>query len=209
MCCCWRAEHDTFSVNISLALKASVSSRSIGMHCRPHLNDILHKRDDLVFRVIKYSAQAYSPEPFGLQHLYSNDDQGLGRAGLTAFHINRLRFIANGNVSFIDFYKTAEQLSARANHRTTKAMKQGPRCLIASKSQNALQPQGADAMFLIGDVPRGGQPYLERCSRFVENRSCGHAGLVTACLANQSVTTCFERCANDSALRTNELLRPA
>lgn len=108
MCCCWRAEHDTFSVNISLALKASVSRRSIGMHCHPHLNDILHKRDDLVLSVIKYSVQAYSSEAFGLQHFYSDDDQGLGGVGLTAFHINGSGFIANGNVSLIDFDKHAE-----------------------------------------------------------------------------------------------------
>lgn len=204
---CWRAEHDTFSVNISFDLKASVSSRSIGMYCRPHLNYILHKRDDLVFRVIKYPAQAYSSESFGLQHFYSDDDQGLGCVGLTAFDINRLRFIANGNVSFIDLDKPTKQLSTRANHRVTKAMQHGPSCLIASK--NTLQAQGTDAMFLIGDVPGAGQPYLERCSCFVKNRSGSHAGLMAASLANQSVPTGFERRTNDSALWTNELLRPA
>ncbi len=57
---------------------------------------------------------------------------------LGVIRLKCLSVITDSNISLIDLHKPSEQVSARANHGTTKAMQHGPRCLVASQSQHAL-----------------------------------------------------------------------
>jgi hypothetical protein len=63
-------------------------------------------------------------------------------------------------------------------------------------------------MFLIGDVPSGGQPHFEWSSGFVKNGSRCHAGLVLATLTNQAIAASLDGDTNNAATRAGEFFGP-
>lgn len=136
----WRlgAEHDRSLMSLPFIPQTSIGSGPVGMHGGTYLDDIFHKWDDLTFGGISNATQTDSTKSFGLQHLDSNDNKGLGYIGVTAFCSGRNGFVTDSDLSLINLHKPSEQVSARANHGTTKAMQHGPRCLVTSQSQHAL-----------------------------------------------------------------------
>jgi hypothetical protein len=92
--------------------------------------------------------------------------------------------ISECQIGFIDLNLPMEQLSVRANHCTTQSVQHSPRCLIAAKAKNALQPQCTDTMPLAGDVPNGSKPDAQLSARFIKMvpavtvARCLHAGQI-------------------------------
>ena len=66
--------------------------------------------------------------------------------------------IRDGQVRFIHLHKPLELVPAQADHGTSKPVQHVPGGLVAPQTQYALQPQGAHALFLMGQVPSCSQP---------------------------------------------------
>ena len=84
--------------------------------------------------------------------------------------------VRDGQVGFIHLDKPLELVPAWSNHGASKPVQHGPGCLVTAQAQNALQPQSAHALLLIGQVPRRSQPYTQRCACLVKDGPRGQIG---------------------------------
>ena len=155
------------------------------------------------------SLNPYSSKSFGLQHLHCYGDQHLGGVTLSPHSTDRVYSVGECEIGFIDLNLPMKQLSARANHCTAQSMQHGPRRLIATHAKNTLQPQCADAMLLVGDVPNGGEPDAKLGARFIKNGACCYCCLMSACRTYQSTAAASPNLGDYPALRTYQSIRPA
>src|SRR3981189_217255 len=87
-------------------------------------------------------------------------------------------------------------------------MEHRPRGLIAAQTQNALETQCADAMFLVGHVPGSGQPAVQRSASVVKNGAGRDRALIPAGAAHEPTSTGPVRFSSDTALRTHKSIAP-
>jgi hypothetical protein len=52
--------------------------------------------------------------------------------------------------------------------------------MVASKPKGTLQAKSADSVFLIGNMPHGSEPQLQRFARILKNRSGGYRRFIFA-----------------------------
>jgi len=142
-----RAQHDALLMDVAFFLEVAVSGRTIGMHNGAGFNNILDKRQHLAFRAIDNTAQPDASKSLGLDHLDCDSHQGFGGVGFASFGIDWLGLVTNGDEGFIDLHQPAEQIPARADHGPAKTVQHGPGRLIAAKTEDAVQSQGAHARF--------------------------------------------------------------
>ena len=86
----------------------------------------------------------------------------------------------------VDFDRAVQQVTVWPNHGPPKSVQQGPRSLVAVQAKHALQPQGADALLLTGEVPRCSEPHSKGRAGLVEEGARRHAALMAARSADQS-----------------------
>src|SRR6185369_6937358 len=84
-----------------------------------------------------------------------------------------------------------------------------PGGLVAAQPQHALQAQGAEALLLIGQVPRRRQPHAQGRARLVEDGAGGDAALVAATATHQPQPTGSIGRLHHATARADESLRPA
>ena len=83
-------------------------------------------------------------------------------------------------------------------------MQHSPGGLVAVQAENPLQPQSADALFLVGDVPRRGEPHSQRRTGLVEDGPSRDAALMSAGPANQPASRGSTRRVHHAARRATE-----
>ena len=154
------------------------------------------------------SLNPYSSKSFGLQHLHCDGDQNLGGVAFAPHSTDRVDSVSECKIGFIDLNLTMEQFPVRANHCTAQSVQHSPRRLVAAQTKNSLQPQCADAMLLVGDVPNGGEPEAKFGARFIKNGACCYCCLMSTCRTDQSATATSPNLRNHTALRTNQSVRP-
>ncbi len=106
---------------------------------------------------------------------YGDRDQGFAVGAAPA----PARFDAADD-RLVDLDRAREQFAAGADHRAPELVKPRPRGLIAAQAQDALQPERADALLLIDDVPDGREPTRQRRPRAGEDRARRHRRLAAA-----------------------------
>lgn len=184
-----RSKMDRAAVSISGIVEFSVCGRSITVNDRPRTNGLLDERHQVLIIAIGNLPNPDSSEPFGLEHFDGNDYARLGGVALASNRRNGGFPISEGKVGLIDFNFSVEKLPARSNHRASQPMQHGPSGLVTPQPKHALQPQCADSVLLIGDVPNGSEPDTKLGACLVEYRSRRCCSLMSACRANKSAAT--------------------
>ena len=168
-----------------------------------------HERDDAGLGIVLDAAQPNPSEAFGLQQLDGQNDQHLGRPVLAAHRGEGLLAIGDGEVGLIDLDLALQAVPIGAHHGPAKPMQHGPGGLVAAQPQHALQAQSADALLLVGQVPRRGQPHTQRRAGLVEDGAGSDGALVGAAAAHQAQPTGAIGGLHHGTARADESLRPA
>ena len=113
--------------------------------------------------------QAYTAEALGRQYFDGNSDDELV---LCAASTHALFDAAH--IGLIDFDRAMKTIPPRPHHGSAQLLQHGPCGLIASQSQQPLQPQCAYPMLLIGHVPRCDKPFRERNAAAIKDGACGY-----------------------------------
>ena len=119
----------------------------------------LHEGNDLLGRVVVDAAQPDPPEPTGLQQFHRDHHQFLVRAVLAPLALvlgHRRASVADGQVGLVDLDHALEPLAVGADHGAAEPMQHRPGRLVAAQPEHPLQPQGADAVLLVGQIPGPG-----------------------------------------------------
>ena len=87
-------------------------------------------------------------------------------------------------------------------------MQHSPGCLIAAQPQDSLQPEGADALLLAGEIPRASQPDLQGRAGLVKDGARGDGGLTTTVFAHQPDTAAAVRRGHGAEARAGKAVRP-
>ena len=149
------------------------------------------------------------PKPLGLEHLHREHDQHLGRLVLPA-GAARLIAVGDGQVGLVDLDHALQSIAIGPHHRPAKPMQHRPGGLVAAQPEHPLQPQGADALLLVGQVPGRSQPDPKRGAGLVEDRArrspCSGAPQSLHIMPDAAGTV---RLARHAAARADEAVRPA
>ena len=113
--------------------------------------------------------QAYTAEALGRQYLDGNSDDELA-LGAASTHA----LFDAAHIGLIDFDRAVKAIPPRPHHGGAQLLQHGPCGLIASQSQQPLQPQCAHPMLLMGHVPRRGKPCRERNAAAIQDRARSH-----------------------------------
>ena len=145
----------------AIARELFVDGRAVCSHRRNGFDVVVEEPLQYLDRESVNSAHSNASKPLGLKDLHRDGHRHqvirvvrLGRAHLARF----ARSAPQGQEGFIDLHGAGQQVTVWTNHRAPEAVEHRPRRLVARQPQNALQPQGADALLLAGDVPGGGEP---------------------------------------------------
>ena len=103
-----------------------------------------------------------------------------------------------------DLHRARQQVAFRAHHRSPKPVQHSPGGLVAAQAENPLQPQRADALFLVGDGPRRGEPHPQRRTGLVEEGPSRDAAWMSAGPANQPASRGSTRRVHHAARRAIE-----
>ena len=105
--------------------------------------------------------------------------------------MNRLACAAPANAvldaahtGFIDLDRSTQTIPLWPHHGRAQLLQDGPGRLITPQPQQALQAECADSMLLVGHVPGRGEPFLQRNSTAVEDRSHRNRYFAAAARAN-------------------------
>ena len=116
-------------------------------------------------------------------------------------------FFPASPVGFVDLDPSAQSVPTRADHRPSQFVEHSPGGFVAAQTQSPLQPQGADAMLLVCDVPHGPKPDGQGQVAVLENGARGDRGLVAAVPAKQPAPFHLP-CLPAATVWANEALRP-
>src|SRR5271165_2010892 len=137
--------------------------------------------------------------------LFGGDrDNGLGLglpAALASFH--------TADIGLVHLYRAAERVPSGADHRPAQLVQPGPGRLVAAEAENTLQPQSADAVLLVGDIPHRHEPHSQRLSGVLKDCPGRQRRLPLAPLAVQQPPRRHPRLARPPAMRAYEPTRPA
>ena len=172
------------TVSISGIVKFSVGGRSITVNNRTRTNRLLDKKEQVFIVAIRNLLNPNSPEPFGLKHFDGNDNKRLCGLALATDRRNWRFPIGEGEEGLIDFHFSVQQFPARSNHGASQPVQHCPGSFVASQPKHTLQPQCADSVLLVGDVPNGCKPDTKLSARLVENSPRRYCGLMSACWTN-------------------------
>ena len=117
--------------------------------------------------------------------------------------------VRDGQVGFIHLDKPLELVPAWSNHGASKPVQHGPGCLVTAQAQNALQPQSAHALLLIGQIPGSCQPHPQWRSGLVKDGPGGHCSLVLASPTHQAGAAGSVHIPRIATARTDEAMGPA
>ena len=106
------------------------------------------------------------------------------------------------NKTLIHFNHATQSLASGPDHGSTQSMQHRPGYLVATQTQDALQAECCDDLFLIGDVPHRRKPASQRRSSLVENGTGGDRALMSAIATNKAPTTRAIRFIDHATLRT-------
>src|SRR5271157_52540 len=137
--------------------------------------------------------------------LFGGDrDNGLGlglSAALASFH--------TADIGLVHLYRAAERVPSGADHRPAQLVQPGPGRLVAAEAENTLQPQSADAVLLVGDIPHRHEPHSQRLSGVLKDCPGRQRRLPLAPSAVQQPPRRHPRLARPPAMRAYEPTRPA
>src|SRR5208337_2625406 len=137
--------------------------------------------------------------------LFGGDrDNGLGLglpAALASFH--------TADIGLVHLYRATERVPSGADHRPAQLVQPGPGRLVAAEAENTLQPQSADAVLLVGDVPHRHEPGSQRLAGVLKDRPGGQRRLPLATTAVQQPPRRRPRFTGPPATRADEPAWPA
>src|SRR5713226_1578131 len=131
-------------------------------------------------------------------------DNGLG-FGIPA----ALAFLDAADIGLVHLHCSAERVPSGADHRPAQLVQPCPGGLVAAEAENTLQPQGADAIFLVGDIPHRHEPHPQRLAGVLKDRPRRQRRLPLAATAVQQRPRRHPRLAGPPAMRAYEPARPA
>jgi len=164
-------------VDVAQSLQSRISYPVVSAHNRTRLNTLLDSRLQTFGRCVHHSPETDSPNPAAVL-LSSNNHQGFACCPTTPF----ARPFAS-NISLVHLHDSRKTITSWSHHSVTKFMQPRPCRSVAPKTQDTLQPKGADALFLIRDIPNGSKPQLQWFSRILEYGSCCYRCLKMTILA--------------------------
>ena len=136
----------------------------------------------ILCRGISYSSKANSSKMV-IFVFYHNDNQTLAFGTTPPFP----RLFPT-DVSFVYFDCTRQSISSRSDHCTSQFVQPCPSCTITFKSQNSLQSQCANPIFLIDNIPDSSKPKHQWLSSIIEYRpSCDRGLSITNLTVVQSL----------------------
>lgn len=179
-----RSKMNRAAVSKSGIVEFSVSGRSIAVNNRPRTNGLLDEGHQVLIVAIGNLPNPDSSKPFGLKHFDGNDNARLCGVALAPSRRNGGFPVSEGKVGFIDFNFSVEKLPARSHHGASQPVQHGPSGFVTPQPKHALQPQCADSVLLVGDVPNGGEPDTKLGTCLVENSPRRRCSLMSACRTN-------------------------
>ena len=90
-------------------------------------------------------------------------------------------------IGLINLHGARQAVAAGANYRPAQLMQHGPRRLVTSQPQDALQTKGADAVLLAGNLPDGAKPDRQRQMAVLKDGSGRDRHLVAAMAAKPAI----------------------
>ena len=79
--------------------------------------------------------------------------------------------VGDGQVGLVDLDHALQAIAIGPHHRSAKPVQHRPGGLVAAQPEHPLQPESADALLLVGQVPGRGQPDPKRGAGLVEDRA--------------------------------------
>ena len=81
------------------------------------------------------------------------------------------------DIKFIHLHSPRETVSPWPHHSKTQLVQPNPSGPVTAQAQYSLNIKCAYSVFLIRYIPHRAEPQLQRFSRILKNRPCGHRGL--------------------------------
>jgi len=112
------------------------------------------------------------------------------------------------HIGLVHLDSAGKPITARAHHGSPQLVQPSPGRLVTSQSKHSLETQRAGPVLLARHPPQGAEPQHQRPAGVLEDRSCGHRGLMPTIAAFQTHRPKRPRLAT-AAARTTESLWPA
>jgi len=151
-------------MNVTFRFDTSISVPSVCMHDTTGFNGSHQKGLQIRRRGIRNSGHAYPADSFAV-FLRRNHNHRLGAHVPTANP-----FFRSTPITIVHLHPSAQSVSSWPNHRPAQFVQPCPRCLVAAKPQNPLDPQGTGTGLLAGYQPDPTKPQPKGFVRILENR---------------------------------------
>src|ERR1035437_4349959 len=166
-------------VPVSLFGKAHVTIPALGVNYRAGLNRRADKRNQTGAGNVVDTLHADTAKSLWRQYFDSDHDNELGLRATAANAV-----LNAAHIGFIDLDRSTQTIPPWPHHGRAQLLQDDPCRLIASQPQQALEAECADSMLLVGHVPGSGEPFLQRNSTAVEDRSRRDRYFAAAARAN-------------------------
>jgi hypothetical protein len=158
-------------MDIAKSFQRCISTPVIRTYNAAWLNILLDRTSQTFRRGIGYSTKTDSSNPIPVL-LSRYDHKRLACSAPTT-----LASLFSTDIKFIHLHSPRETVSPWPYHSKTQLVQPNPSGPVTAQAQYSLNIKCAYSVFLIRYIPHRAEPQLQRFSRILKNRPCGHRGL--------------------------------
>ena len=176
---------------------------SVGMHRACRYDAILDEASQNRSGEVGHPTQPYSPDLASVDLGGDRDDGLLDR--LAAPHSS----LHAPDIALVHLHNAAQLVAIRSDHGPAELVEPDPRCLVASQSEHALEPESIGSVFLARELPGSEKPQTQGRARAVEHGSRQHRGLPSTVWADETPPRCSPDPSQPATAHAHKPFRPA
>ena len=186
---------------VKITLQTQVRRQAIGLHRAARFDHLSDEAMQTDLGQVRNTPETNPTDAFAVR-LDRDHDQGF----VLCLSASPSGFFGSP-IGFVHLDQAPQPIPARPDHRPPEFVQHGPGGLVAAQAQDPLQSQGADAIFLTGDMPHGPKPSGQGQVRVLEDRARCHRGLVPT-VATEPQATPHGPSLSSAARRADETSGP-